>query len=126
MQIKQESTIQIEQKCKIILIFEWTVSYITVEHHTGSSHYDLFNGIFFFKLFVSVEQPMRLSFLTPEQKICVVLSINCNLVAEIITSAFQLPPPKSSQLLGEFESDSIAGHCGLDQFLMFLISNKTL
>lgn len=52
---------------------------------------------------------MRLSFLTPEQKICVVLSINCNLVAEIITSPFQLPTPKSSQLLGEFGSDSIAG-----------------
>lgn len=59
---------------------------------------------------------MRLSFLTPEQKICVVLNINCSLVAELNTSALWLPTPKSSQLLGEFGSDSIAGHCILDSF----------
>lgn len=54
---------------------------------------------------------MRLSFLTPEQKNCVVMNINCNLVAELNISAFWLPTPKSFQLLGEFGSDSIAGHC---------------
>lgn len=124
-QIRQESTIQIGQKCRIVLIMEWT---LTLKYDFCTSHrvksWWLFKMGFFF--FISVEQPVRLSFLTPEQKICVVLNINYNLAAELNTSALWLPTPKFSQILGDFGSDSTAGHCGLDSFLMFLISNKTL
>lgn len=79
-----------------------------------------------FLSFISAEQPVRLSFLTPEQKICVVPNISSNYVAELNTSALWLPTPKSSQLLGELGSDSAAGHCGLGSLLVFLISTMAL